>query len=503
MNGKTTSDAKGLLKEGIILFHENWQAISAEWERLLAALQTNQARSAPLLRILLEVLYDCVAVSRHPDELLSLLQVKRETVLGSKKDHPQMLVLMSMLENAAHKAVQKETGGSFRPHQSLQYLFLQITEKLFAPESTAGAGKETRYFEQCCQSEQLPIYWIAICKPKNGYYQTEMIFPLSLGEQLQKRPQTETLFDLAEELLKKWPKPDKSKTPRVYFAPYGQKTALVCMDEKEAASILPFFTFSLQRFADHHEAEEMNWKDAVLLFNDWVIRSRTLQEAVQNIATGLVHYLPFQRCAIFSYSNEERLGLGMYGYQMNNRAIQNIKLKITHVPLIKKNIEKLEAIGNELRRLQPLYIEQAEKHFPIEYVRRFKLESVIVAPIYVPSKGKLLGACILDRGEGQKFSVSRNTYIALMKSGQTAGELLYKLMNPHDSSHKTEPPVHLSRRETDVLRLMAEGMSTTEAADALHLSEYTVRDYVSSIMKKLNAKNRTEAATKAIRRGII
>ncbi|MFB7304737.1 response regulator transcription factor [Heyndrickxia sporothermodurans] len=61
----------------------------------------------------------------------------------------------------------------------------------------------------------------------------------------------------------------------------------------------------------------------------------------------------------------------------------------------------------------------------------------------------------------------------------------------------------LSSREISVLELLAEGASTTEAAEALHLSEYTVRDYVSNIMKRLNARNRTEAAVKAIRLGII
>ncbi|RKO62259.1 response regulator transcription factor [Caldibacillus debilis] len=50
---------------------------------------------------------------------------------------------------------------------------------------------------------------------------------------------------------------------------------------------------------------------------------------------------------------------------------------------------------------------------------------------------------------------------------------------------------------------MAEGLSTFEAAVQLNLSEYTVRDYVSAIMQKMNVKNRTEAVAKAIREGLI
>lgn len=50
---------------------------------------------------------------------------------------------------------------------------------------------------------------------------------------------------------------------------------------------------------------------------------------------------------------------------------------------------------------------------------------------------------------------------------------------------------------------MADGASTYEAASNLNLSEYTVRDYVSTIMQKMEAKNRTEAVAKAIREGFI
>jgi DNA-binding NarL/FixJ family response regulator len=58
-------------------------------------------------------------------------------------------------------------------------------------------------------------------------------------------------------------------------------------------------------------------------------------------------------------------------------------------------------------------------------------------------------------------------------------------------------------REIEILKLLADGASTSEAACQLYLSEFAVRDYISNMMKKLNAKNRTEAVAKAIRMGII
>jgi two-component system, NarL family, response regulator DesR len=59
----------------------------------------------------------------------------------------------------------------------------------------------------------------------------------------------------------------------------------------------------------------------------------------------------------------------------------------------------------------------------------------------------------------------------------------------------------LSDRERQVLRLASEGQSSAEIAAALHLSEGTVRNYLSEAIGKLGAANRTEAARIARHRG--
>ena len=52
----------------------------------------------------------------------------------------------------------------------------------------------------------------------------------------------------------------------------------------------------------------------------------------------------------------------------------------------------------------------------------------------------------------------------------------------------------LTENERQALRLAKEGETTAEIAERLHLSEGTVRNYLSSSASKLNAKNRIEAA---------
>ncbi|MEM9775617.1 MAG: LuxR C-terminal-related transcriptional regulator, partial [Chloroflexota bacterium] len=58
-------------------------------------------------------------------------------------------------------------------------------------------------------------------------------------------------------------------------------------------------------------------------------------------------------------------------------------------------------------------------------------------------------------------------------------------------------------REMDVLRLMVEGLTNQAIAEALVLSSSTVKSYVQSVFKKLDVSDRTLAAVKAIRLGLV
>jgi DNA-binding NarL/FixJ family response regulator len=61
----------------------------------------------------------------------------------------------------------------------------------------------------------------------------------------------------------------------------------------------------------------------------------------------------------------------------------------------------------------------------------------------------------------------------------------------------------LSERERGVLRLLATGLSNTDIAQSLFLSEGTVKNYVSIILSKLGVADRTQAALVAIRAGLV
>jgi two-component system, NarL family, response regulator len=61
----------------------------------------------------------------------------------------------------------------------------------------------------------------------------------------------------------------------------------------------------------------------------------------------------------------------------------------------------------------------------------------------------------------------------------------------------------LSSRELEVLRLVAQGRSNKNIAYELSIAEDTAKNHLKSILKKLGAEDRTQAATEAIQRGII
>jgi len=71
--------------------------------------------------------------------------------------------------------------------------------------------------------------------------------------------------------------------------------------------------------------------------------------------------------------------------------------------------------------------------------------------------------------------------------------------SPAASSFRLE----LTNRETEVLQLIADGLLTKQVAQRLHVSQETIKSHIVNIVFKLDATNRTHAATIAVRAGLI
>jgi DNA-binding NarL/FixJ family response regulator len=69
-------------------------------------------------------------------------------------------------------------------------------------------------------------------------------------------------------------------------------------------------------------------------------------------------------------------------------------------------------------------------------------------------------------------------------------------------NRQADPIALLTQRERSVLDLIARGMSNRQIGDELHLTEGTVKGYVSTILAKLKLEDRTQAALFAVQRGL-
>jgi len=84
----------------------------------------------------------------------------------------------------------------------------------------------------------------------------------------------------------------------------------------------------------------------------------------------------------------------------------------------------------------------------------------------------------------------------------TVAGKLFTQINQGSTSPDTAIAAELSERERDVLRLLARGLSNADIAGQLHLSEGTVRNYVSAVFAKLGVSDRAQAAIMALRHGL-
>lgn len=134
---------------------------------------------------------------------------------------------------------------------------------------------------------------------------------------------------------------------------------------------------------------------------------------------------------------------------------------------------------------------QILKEYPdarILLLTTFSDDEYIVRALKLGAKGYLL-----KQDYKNIIPAVRAVYSGQTVFGESIGLRIPELINRREHSYSSED-FGLSSRELDVIVLVAEGLSNKQIASQLYLSEGTVRNYLSSILDKLELRDRTQAA---------
>lgn len=130
----------------------------------------------------------------------------------------------------------------------------------------------------------------------------------------------------------------------------------------------------------------------------------------------------------------------------------------------------------------------------------FDTDERIVGAVQAGAKGYLLKGAPRDEIFRAVRVVSRG---GSLLEPDVASKLLQHISGQNNKSPNDELPEPLTEREQEVLSHLAQGKKNKDIATELFITERTVKFYVSAILGKLGASNRTEAVTIAAQKGLI
>ncbi|WP_433744005.1 LuxR C-terminal-related transcriptional regulator [Falsibacillus pallidus] len=415
------------------------------------------------------------------------------------KDDTEGIFIITMIEDRFHHLLSKEKK-ELLDHQAVQAFFSRMIDQVLL--TSQNEIQSDHWLRLMTSTKMLPLQWMAIVHENQAEYKVHKI---SCPEN---HPITQQMIGISEKLradsladlslaLEKLLSTETSggqliQIPCLHdhvllMVPDGE---IVTKEKKEW-----FRRMYVRQLTVSHLQSELEWKDAALLYLQRLLHSRNVEEAIESVSQGLVDYLPFKRCGLCLYSPSEDKGIGSLYYNVDSQGVSKTKGEIHRDPLLKEYFEKYA-------NAKPIFCNEPSNLLPDEYVKEYHLKSFVAVPLYAPLHSKLIGVALLDQGAGRDFTISTQTLATLIKFGRYAGDLLHPYWN-EASNHLCLAHNLLSPREKEVLKHISNGASISETADALSLSSYTVRDYVSIIIQKMDAKNRTEAAVKAIKLKII
>lgn len=256
--------------------------------------------------------------------------------------------------------------------------------------------------------------------------------------------------------------------------------------EKEQEETIRNYLLRFNAFASNNAQYEKTLLNKLEVLDELnkVLLSYSGSNDFIKIIKGCEELLNFKRCVFYAYipwSNEFKGVIGEELAKVQKTQGYVYPNQLFHTMLITKN---------------PIYIKNPVHTVKSETIELFNLSSLIVAPIC--HNAEVLGWVTLDQ-MGKEFDCTQEDLELIMEVCNRIGLFLKNFEHSVTPSHNIE----LTDRELSVLTLLADGYDNKKMGEFLHLSEHTIRDYISSLMLKLKAKNRTQVVSSGFRLGLL
>ncbi|WP_158734754.1 response regulator transcription factor [Alteribacillus sp. YIM 98480] len=209
-------------------------------------------------------------------------------------------------------------------------------------------------------------------------------------------------------------------------------------------------------------------------------------EKLIRISQGMIELFPFNEVHLFRYSP---LGYVVEGVvKINSEGV----FYIGHV---RDDIRNLPPIYNAVKKRKSIFISQCEffEKYGCAYTNPNEQNEHLIVPI---SFSMNVIGYFVARECKKDFVCSEELLANTTLYGKLAGKLI-------ESNIEGQSISCLSKRETEVIQRISWGESIKEMAVSMGISEFTVKDYIKSVIKKLEVNNRVEAVAELLRRGLI
>ncbi|OZI11398.1 hypothetical protein CEW92_11600 [Bacillaceae bacterium SAS-127] len=216
--------------------------------------------------------------------------------------------------------------------------------------------------------------------------------------------------------------------------------------------------------------------------DELLIRSNGMNDLI-HILKHCEKLLGFNRSSFYSYIPWSKEVHGVIGAEP------------AKMESIKEPLHALKPLKTAMLTKKPVFIKNPSQYLDEKYIKWFNIKSFFIIPVFDRT---FYGWLIFDN-IGEELEFKPEMINILEKVGDRIGIYLTRC----DKEFSTEPHLHITEREMNVLHLLAEGCNNKEIAELLHLSEHTVKDYISNLMVKFDAKNRAQIVAIGFRKGYV